>query len=175
MTDENTNQTPQYATPYNVDLFFSNSKNYFAEYIRRVFLLPESIRNILTDDSTAEFIEDKLGANFNLSPQNKIEITRIIRDVLLGDLSLNTVSDSISVKLNINEDTAAQITNKIVIELFQPAIEDIKKMQKEKFSNQSGGIARNPEPIQSLKKTPVSNSSVNPNNVVDLRNNRNNQ
>jgi len=80
------------------------------------------------DSSTAEFIEDGLGPNFNLNRIQITEITRIIRDILLGDLSLNDTASTISQNLKVSPTVANQIQNKIMNDLFGPAVEDIKKI-----------------------------------------------
>src|SRR3989344_7242464 len=95
----NNREDSSYATPFNVDFPGPKSKNFFTEYTARVLSLPESIKNILMDSSTAEFIEEKLGPNFNLTSGQRTEITRIIRDVLLGDMFIGEMSQNISAKL----------------------------------------------------------------------------
>lgn len=152
-----------YATPFNVDLFGPKPKNYFTEYTKRVLSLPESIRNILMDSSTAEFIEDNLGSSFNLTLEQKTEITRVIRDVLLGDLFIGEMAQNISIKAKIAPDEAKKIRDLIVPSLFKPATEDIKKLQIQKFPEKiSRPIPERPD----LKIEP----GINRNNVVDLRN-----
>lgn len=152
-----------HATPFNVDLFGSKPKNFFTEYTMRVLSLPESLKNILMDPSTADFIEDNLGSSFNLTPEQKIEITRIIRDVLLGDLFIGDMVQNISDRMNLVLDEAKKIGNLIVSELFRPAIEDIKKIQAERFPEK---INRPIHEKPDLKIEP----EINKNNIVDLRN-----
>lgn len=160
---ENIPEDSVYATPYNVDLFLPKPKNFFTEYTRRVLALPEPIRNILMDSATAEFIEENLGSNFSLNKEQKTEATRIIRDVLLGDVSINEMAGKISENLEIDPTTAYQIQGKIVNELFGSVIEDIKKTQKDL-----------PAQPQYIPPPPRSqNPPTNPNNVVDLRNGNN--
>ncbi|MDO8686678.1 MAG: hypothetical protein Q7K11_00515 [Candidatus Berkelbacteria bacterium] len=170
----NKQRDSSYATPFNVDFSGPKPKNFFAEYTMKVLSLPESIKNILMDSSTAEFIEENLGPNFNLTPEQKTEITRIIRDVLLGDASLTSMPSLISSKLNTDQNTSVQIANKIVNDLFGSAIEDIKKLQADSFPEkitsrpvmpprpQTPRIPEKPD----LKIEP----DINRNNVVDLRN-----
>lgn len=162
-----------YATPYNVDLFLPKPKNFFTEYTTRVLSLPESLKNILMDSSTAEFIEENLGPAFDLTPDQKTEITRIIRDIILGDVSLNSMPSLVSSKLVVDQNTSTQITNKVVNDLFGPAIEDIKKLQAERFQ----GRTNKPNISQEYQspKTPERpdlkiDPSINKNNIVDLRN-----
>lgn len=161
-----------YATPFNVDFFGAKPKNYFTEYTIRVLALPESIKSLLMDSSTAEFIEDNLGQNFKLTREQITEVTRIIRDILLGDISINDMAGKISEKLRVGPTVASEIQSKIINDLFGSAIDDIKKIQKERFP-QPQYVPR-PAPFRpptapdrpDLKIEP----NVNRNNVVDLRN-----
>lgn len=156
---------PSYSTPFNVDFFLNKSAGYFTQQVQRSLSLPEPIKNTLVDLSTAEFIEENLGPAFELSAEQKANVTRIIRDVLLGDISINEMAGKISEKLGIDPTTAYQIQGKIVNELFGSVIEDIKKMQKEKFPQSSQPRYISPPP---RNQTPPAN----PGNVVDLRNNK---
>jgi len=121
----------------------------------------------MANPSTAEFMEENLGPNFNLDNEQKKKITIIIRDILLGDTSLNSMPVLISSKLNIDPNTSAQIANKIMGGLFEPAIEDLKKIQIKSFPEKiNRPITEKPD----LKIEP----GINKNNVVDLRNKNNN-
>lgn len=170
-----------YATPYNVDLFSPKPKNFFTEYTRRILVLPEPVKNILMDSSTAEFIEEILGPEFNMAAEQKAEITRIIRDVLLGDLSVNNMALQISDKLETDPTTAYQIQGKIVNDLFGSAIEDIKKIQKEvapqnppsKSDRPVGPKPTQPRYIPPPQQPRSQAPPVAPGNVVDLRNGNN--
>ena len=78
---------PPYSTPFNVDFFLQfKSEGYFREHVIKVLSLPESVRNILMDSSTAEFLVDKLSPAFSLNQNQTTELTRILRDILLTDL-----------------------------------------------------------------------------------------
>lgn len=170
---ENIPEDSTYATPYNVDLFSPKPKNFFTEYTRRVLSLPEPVRNILMDSSTANYIEEDLGPSFGLNKEQKIEITRIIRDILLGDISINNMAGKISENLGIDPTTAHQIQGKIVNELFISAIGDIKNMQKELLPQKPPPTSSQPEytPPQQPQSPPRNQGpSISPGNVVDLRN-----
>lgn len=162
-----------YATPFNVDFSNSKPKNFFAEYTMKILSLPESIKNILMDSSTAEFIEENLGPNFNLTPEQKTEITRIIRDVLLGDLFIGEMSQNISIRMNLAPDEAKGIKDLIISELFKPATEDIKKLQTERFPEKINRPSTPAEPqVPKIPDRPdlKIESDINRNNIVDLRN-----
>ena len=158
--------SPPYSTPFNVDFFLkSKSEGYFREHILKVLSLPEPIKNILINLSTAEFIEENLGQSFRLSADQKTELTRIIRDTLLADVFLGDFPSLISSKLGIDMNTANQVAQKIMTELFAPAIEDIKNMQREKFKDRIAQAKKN----QTQQPPPNTEQG----NVINLRNREN--
>lgn len=162
-----------YATPFNIDLHSVNSEDFFAEYIQRVRSLPESVKNVLMDTSTAEFIEENLGPNFNLTSEQKTEITRIIRDVLLEDLFIGDMAQSISARMRVAPDEAKRIKDSIVSVLFKTATEDIKKLQTDKFPEKVNRPAMTTEPrAPKIPERPdlKIGPDINKNNIVDLRN-----
>lgn len=130
-----------YNTPYDIDIYaLSGSK--LEDYIFAVVQLPEVLGHILTDFSTAEFIEDSLAPQFQLSAPQKADITRIIRDVLLNDLSIGDMVNTIASKLQVDPQKAKDIANQIVSQLFAPVTGDLQQLQKQKFGDRTGG---NPE------------------------------
>ncbi len=164
-----------YATPFSVDLFSSDEQGFFEKYTRKVFSLPTSIKDILMDTSTTDFIEEHLGSVFGLNLEQKTWVTRVIRDVLLGDLFIGDMITAIAQKLNIDSQVAQQIMGKIINELFATAIEDIKKIQREKFPDRvgHGNVTTNPANAMPRPPTPPQMKNgppVNQNNIVDLRN-----
>lgn len=164
---KNFSEDSAYATPFNVDLFLSYQENFFEEYRKKVLSLPVSVRDIMMDISTAEFIEERLGPTFNLNLEQKTWITRIIRDVLFGDIFIGDMTTIISKKLNTDSQVAQQITIKILNELFASAIEDIKKIQRDRFASRIGPVSpASQTPRNSVPPTQV----VNENNIIDLRN-----
>lgn len=153
-----------YLTPYNVDLFSGRNKNYFSDYSNKVLALPESLRNILMDISTVEFVEN-LGQSLGLDKQQKTEVTRVIRDVILGELSINEVASRISDNLEIDPTVGYQIQSKIVSDLFGPAINDLTKNEPASPSKPIKPRYVVPQENPKPNQTPASN-------VVDLRNNQ---
>src|SRR3989338_1927531 len=121
------------ATPFSVDLFSPSGETFFEEYAKKIAPVSVPIKNILMDNSTTDFVEANLGPAFGFSLEQKTEIMRILRDVLLGDLFIGDMIATISQKLNVDSQVAQQISTSILNELFAPAIEDIKRIQREKF------------------------------------------
>lgn len=162
--DQNNNPSTnsKYVTPFDVD---KHSKSNYSSlsFFQKVSSLTDSIKDLMANPSTADFIEENLGQNFNLNPEQKTEITRIIRDVLLGDLFIGEMAQNISLKAKLSPDEAKRVKDSIVSVLFKPAAEDIKKLQTQKFPEKIN------RPI--LEKTDLKiEPNINRNNIVDLRN-----
>jgi len=123
--------------------------------------LPLSLQNILMDSPTMEFVAE-ISDTYHLLESQARELSRIMGNVIIGDLFIGNMTSEIGERLNLPPETAQQIRNQIVSELFAPAIEDIKKVQREKFANKIGNQPQTPAP-----KPPT---DINPGNVVNLRN-----
>ena len=150
-------------SPYEIDIeeLLANQENWDV-FANKFIKLPINIKNILSPSSTSDYLKD-LSENFNLNHDQSAELSRIIRDILLGDLFIGDMVQNISNRMNLAPDEAKRMGNLIVSELFRPAIEDIKKMQVEKFPEK---INRPIHEKPDLKIEP----NINKNNIVDLRN-----
>jgi|SRR3989338_9023885 len=128
-----------------------------AEISEEVLNLPGSIQQILFSASTPYFLE-ALCKTYGLSKDQSADLSRIIRDTILGNSHVGDMASVVSTRLSLDQNNASQIYNRIVNELFAPAKEDIEKMHGEKFpeANQNRGLSPRPD--------------VNQNNIIDLRN-----
>src|SRR3989344_921547 len=130
------NQEKKYLTPYVSEVIkLGTNAEEIGKFIAKVLKLPQNIQNIFRNFSTAEYITDNLALSFGLNVSQTEELTRILKDVLLADLFWGDFPKTISARLQIAPDTAIQIVKAITDGLLMPALEDIKAMQKEKFSN----------------------------------------
>lgn len=164
-------QSSGYATPFNVDLYDPKFKKGATEYFRRVGSLPMPVKDIMANPSTAEFIEENLDQTFGLNTNQKTELTRILRDILLADLFWGDFPKTVSARLQVAPDTAIQIVKTITDGLLTPALEDIKTMQKEKFSNRISQNQSNQ--AQSQAQPPQQNINPEQGNVINLRDKQN--
>lgn len=156
-------ENEDYFTPYDIDI--SNlSPRELEDYISRTLELPQVVGRLLTNFTTAEFISDKLGSEFNLNVDQKKEIARIIRDVILADIPIKEMSNVISERLSIDIATAGKITNLIINNLFGLNINEIQNFQDQKLTNKQESRPQK----QFLQ--PQSLHEQNMGNVVDLRN-----
>lgn len=156
-------------SPYFIDsLEMTKDKQSWDIFANKFISLPEKIK----DAMLASEIVESVALNLSLTESQSADLSRLIRDVLLGDLFIGDMITKISENLNVDQATAQQIQSKVLNGLFAPAIEDIKKIQREKFPDRIGqgsGIPQPPLPPQ-MKNGP----NVNQSNVINLRDNTTN-
>ena len=129
--------------------------------------LPENIQEILFDQSTDDTLK-KIADQFQLNQKQVIETARLVRKILIAEIYLGDIVSETASRLQIGENTAREVANQLITELFAPALEDIKKLHMEKFPgrpiNQS-----TPKPLPPSAQPKQPEQNVNPNNVLDLR------
>lgn len=167
-------------SPFRIDSQTTDSLEW-DKFLKKINGVPVLIRNLITSADTVEFLII-ISEQFDLSAEESASLARIIRDVLLADIFLGDFPMLISQKLGVDGETANQIAQKIVSELFAPAIEDIKNTQREKFADriaQSRGGQPPPgaPPVAPSPRRPAGfvrpDERVQGGNVVDLRNREN--
>ncbi|PJE50406.1 MAG: hypothetical protein COV29_04530 [Candidatus Yanofskybacteria bacterium CG10_big_fil_rev_8_21_14_0_10_36_16] len=123
-----------YFTPYNVGMKETSEK----EVERLVYAtssLPQNLRSILVGFDSAVYIEENLGPAFGLTLNQKKEIAKVIRDVVLADLFIGDMVSRLSVEGGMEQNKAREVANHVVNNLFKPVLEDLKNIQRERFGN----------------------------------------
>src|SRR3989338_3146094 len=120
----------EYYSPFRVDAK-NASETSWESFLQKVNNLSVPIKDILTDASTVEFILT-LAEHLELTDNQSADLSRIIRDILIGNLSIDNLATTLGQKLNLDQDTARQVQNNIINNLLAPAIEDIRKIQTER-------------------------------------------
>lgn len=164
--DQQNNTIDDYPTPYDIDIGNLNSHD-LEGFISRTLALPQALGRVLTSFSTAEFIEEKLGAAFKLSDNQKNDIARIIRDIILADIYIGDMPAQISSKLGIDQNVATEIARAIVSQLFALVIDDIKKLQLQKFGKLPSSNQQ--QPARSPQHIPGEELPETGGNIIDLR------
>jgi hypothetical protein len=149
-TDFKNNPTPQdpkdtggdYLTPFTAGSFSLTSSTDIQSYSSQFEFISPPVEKIIFEFSTAEFIEERIGVAFNLSREQKKHIANIIRELLLGSLFIGDFISTVKTKLNVDDKKAGDIVSMIVAELFPPAIESIKRIQRIKFPNKIQELAK---------------------------------
>lgn len=117
----------------------------------RVFALPVELKKKMTDPAGDDLIFSQLLNNYKTSEEQAIEIARIVRDILLGDLAYNNLANKLTNLLGNTSDSASNIKYELDRFFFVPVFSELEKL-----------------PInQSLLETPPPTN--NPNNIIDLR------
>ena len=135
----------------------------------KISKMPMSLRNILFDASTIEFFME-LSDKYRLTSNQSRSLSEIVGKILLSDIFIGDIVDVVISKLGIDQNIATDISSKIITELFAPAIEDIKKIQREKFPNRISSQNPPARPVISPRQNTALHSDINENNIVDLRN-----
>src|SRR3989344_3882457 len=121
-------QDNSYYTPYNIDLSALPDEAARKKYIERVLSLPKKLVDIIFDSNTAILIEESLSPRFNLSPSQKQELTRTIRDVVLGEFYFKNLPEVVQKKLQVDEAKAKDLTKELVASILMPGWEELKSM-----------------------------------------------
>ncbi len=132
-------------------------------------LLPDSTGHILFGSNTTDFFMG-ISSDFGLSTDQSFNLSKITGEILIGNLFIGDINSEIIQRLRLSPETAKQITTKILNELFAPAMEDIKKMQREKFADRLSGTAAKPSQPVPQPQPLNQKTNVSEHNVIDLRN-----
>lgn len=154
--------------PIEVDSdYFITHESEQNELYAKIKAVPESVSVILFWEDTPEMIE-KICQSFQLNDKQSGDLSRLIRKILVAETYLGDIVSEITNKLPVGQNIAKDIANKVINDLFAPALEDIKKLHIEKFPGKQ--FNQPSTPIVPPKPTPTTeNKNVNPNNVLDLR------
>jgi hypothetical protein len=131
----------------------------------KIDALSENLYNLLIDEATSTFIKMLTQKYAQLSIQGS-DIARIIRDVILTDVYIGDMPAQISSKLGIDQNTALEMARAIVSQLFAPVIDDIKKLQLQKFGKLPSSSQQQPTIPQ---KVPGEELPETGGNIIDLR------
>lgn len=127
--------SPMYAGFGNLN---SPDRLYFLDYINSA---SPALKNYLTSADTVEVIFST-GKEHDLEDHQITDLGILIRELLTGKVFIQEFPTTMALKLNIADNIAGEIANKLISQSFVPIIEDIKRLQRSKF----------PDKIQQLQK-----------------------
>ena len=158
------------------------------KFINDLGQLSVELKNFFTAKETAESIFEIGRSNVLIDGQIS-RLAQLIRDLVLGNIFIKDFTSILTERLDIDEPTAFKLVNRITSELLKPVIEDIKRIQRNKFAERINrhkpieAAPPTPKPVQI--KPPISQQSEGVNNntkkaledqlqkiasVIDLRN-----
>lgn len=133
---------------------------------------PQSIRNLITSTETIE----KIVSACELFHMDKYDIEGVsysIRKIALAEIPITTAVRFIASETELSTEQAQNLLGTILRDIFSSAIEDIKKIQHEKYPElvQKSLVSQSKTPPH--LKIPAPPTDINEGNIVDLRNPRN--
>jgi hypothetical protein len=138
-------------------------------FLRNYLILPPKLREFLVSEVTATKIA-ALSQTFRLSVNQTILLAMIIRYTVSGNLFIGDMPAQISSSLGIDQNTALEIARAITSQLFAPVIEDIKKLQLQKFGKLPGSSTPQPSLQRPPQHIPGEDLPETGGNIIDLRN-----
>jgi len=125
------------------------------ELINQYNQLPDKIQDLLMSEEIADLIKNETGINA-LSLEKKHIISKIVGDVLLGNLSYKDFTPTLIDQLAINPVISKNIAQKIESQIFFPIREDLEKIYrrfsfKEESTKEESEVESNKELKEEIK------------------------
>lgn len=155
-----TQEIPEYATPYSVDVQQYETASDLKAYHQKISALPGPVSTVLKAFATAKFVEEQITKEYVTNKEQRRGITRIIRDVLLGELFMGDIAKVLETQYGVPFESAQGISRLILYRLFTPIIEEVRKMQRERFAGRltpdtPGGLPTAPPEAPASPPPPV--------------------
>lgn len=140
--------------------------------------LPQSVKNLLTSLDTTEKIINA-GKTFGLDEFDTEATSLAVRKIATGEIFVGDGANFIANETELSRERAKSLIGLIVNEILAPALDDIKKIQAQKFPEKVTGISEISKPFTPARPTPQKfyekpdlkiEPEINKNNIVDLRN-----
>jgi len=130
----------------------------------KIDLIRRELADFLVDAKVANSIQ-KISSVKNLGPKLGNEIAKIVREIVLAELSITGLASTIGSRLGVAQNEAGEIANLIITEVLAPVLGDVEKSHpagSPSYRSQTppSGSPRQPSP--SLHEQNIGN-------VVDLR------
>ena len=155
--------------PVKVDaLYFAQHEEEQEQFYQQLNTLPGSIVGVLFGTETATIIE-KISQEKKLNQRQSEELSRLIRKILTAKVYLGNIVQELKNRLPVTEETAKELANDLISQLFDESLEDIKKLHIEKFGRPAADIA---SPSGSKSQIPEKDKPqiINPGNIINLKN-----
>lgn len=150
-------------------------------FLKSFDILPQKLKDFLAAMDTAEKIMN-IGNTFGLDEFDSEAVALAVRKLAMGEISVGNGADFITNETELPRERAKNLLSLLVNEVLVLVLEDIKKIQSQKFPEKVAKTSENPKPFISAKPMPSKlperpdlkiDPEINKNNVVDLRNRQN--
>ncbi|OGM99640.1 MAG: hypothetical protein A3B91_03870 [Candidatus Yanofskybacteria bacterium RIFCSPHIGHO2_02_FULL_41_29] len=124
---------------------------------RKIFLssfrsLSPSLREFLSSDTTASTIFTT-GQSYNLDDNQIFTLAKSVRELLTGKIFIKDFPITLSSKLGIDDIKAGEIADKLISKSFGPIIEDLKRIQRNKFPDRISQMQKETVPEKLTQPT----------------------
>lgn len=129
--------------------FYAGFDN-FQDTKRKVFLdefrqMSPNLKSFLTSIETAEAIF-KTGQENNLEEAQIYQTAELVRELVGGKIFIQEMPATLAQKVNIDSTKASDIVNKIISKSFNSIVEDLKRIQRTKFSDKIQELQKQARP-----------------------------
>lgn len=138
----------------------------------------QKIKELLPSMEIAEKIMN-IGTTFGLDEFDTEAISLAVRKIAMGEIFVGDGVDFIANETELPRERAKSLVSLIVNEILAPALDDIKKIQSQKFPEKVAKTSETPKPFIPSRPAPPKFSErpdlkiepdISKNNIVDLRN-----
>ena len=124
---------------------------------RKIFLssfrsLSPSLREFLSSATTASTIFTT-GQSYNLDDNQIFTLAKSVRELLTGKIFIKDFPITLSSKLGIDDIKAGEIADKLISKSFGPIIEDLKRIQRNKFPDRISQMQKETVPEKLTQPT----------------------
>src|SRR3989338_2940048 len=92
-------------------------------FYSKINALPQNIQDLLFSLDTEDKLKN-IAVQTKLNQNQSIELTRLVRDVLINEIYLGDIIKESQKRLVVSEEFAREIANQIVSVILAPALED---------------------------------------------------
>ncbi|MEK7659498.1 MAG: hypothetical protein AAB338_02505 [Patescibacteria group bacterium] len=154
--------------PYDAYLNYIGDDQFkYKRFNDKIKNLPEKLQDFIFDTMLGDFIKGRISVPLGLSENQSQETAKIVMELIIADLYLGNIVNEVKNRLGTDDQKAKTIAG-LVIELFTPVLNDLKKMHLEKFAGSVSKQEIESEP--KLEPTTKSEAPAEDESIVDLRN-----
>jgi hypothetical protein len=99
--------------------------------------LPAALKDFLSSAKTADMILN-FGRQNNLADHQISSVAAVIRYLLIGQIYIGDLPKTLAYVMQMNDALAIELSRKIVRDILAPVIDDLKKVQLQKFGKLPG-------------------------------------
>lgn len=113
--------------------------------------LSPPLKAFLTSDETAAVLIS-IGQKYELEERQVSQTAQALRELVLGKIFIKDLPLVLGTKTSLDEDKSSRIVSDLVAQLFNPIVEDLKRIQRIKFTDRIMQLQKESKPAESLNQ-----------------------